>query len=36
MLEMSLVVFTQFVEVLKVFIPLYIVFDIIGDLLFRK
>lgn len=35
MLEYSLHIFEQFVQVLKVFIPLYIVFDLIGDLLFR-
>ena len=35
MLEYSLEVFKQFVEVLKVFIPLYLLFDLIGDLLFR-
>lgn len=36
MLDYSLEVFKQFVEVLKVFIPLYLVFDLIGDLLFRR
>lgn len=36
MLEYSLVIFQNFVEVLKVFIPLYICFDITGDLLWRK
>lgn len=25
----------QFVEILKVFIPMYLIFDIVGDLLFR-
>lgn len=35
MLNYSLVVFEQFVQVLKVFIPLYLVFDLIGDLLFK-
>lgn len=35
MLDYSLEVFKQFVQVLKVFIPLYLVFDLIGDLLFR-
>ena len=35
MLNYSLEVFKQFIEVLKVFIPLYLLFDLIGDLLFR-
>lgn len=35
MLEYSLEVFKQFFEIVKVFIPLYLVFDLIGDLLFR-
>lgn len=36
MIEISLEIFKSFVELLKVIIPLYIVFDITGDILFRK
>ena len=36
MMEYSLVLFEKFIEVLKVAIPLYICFDITGDLLWNK
>lgn len=36
MIEYSIVIFEKFVEVIKVFIPLYICFDLIGDMLWRK
>lgn len=36
MIDISLEIFKSFVELLKVIIPLYIVFDITGDILFRK
>lgn len=36
MLELSAIIFEKFVQVIKVFIPLYICFDIVGDLLWRK
>lgn len=36
MVEYSLEIFKQFIEVLKVFIPLYLLFDLIGDLLFKR
>ena len=32
----SLVCFQSFIEVLKVFIPLYLVFGLLGDLLWKK
>lgn len=36
MLEYSLIVFKSFLQVVEVFIPLYLLFDLIGDLLFRR
>lgn len=36
MIEYSLELFKVFVEFLKIAIPLYILFDITGDLLWRK
>lgn len=36
MIDVSLEIFKSFIELLKVIIPLYIVFDITGDLLFKK
>lgn len=36
MLDYSLYIFQEFVQVLKVFIPLYLVFDLVGDMLFRR
>lgn len=35
MFEVVEVFLTQFVDILKVFIPMYCVFDIVGDLLWR-
>lgn len=36
MLEYSLYIFEQFIQVLRVFIPLYLVFNLIGDMLWKK
>lgn len=36
MFEYTLVLFEKFCEVLKVIIPLYILFDICGDMLWKK
>lgn len=36
MLEYTLVLFEKLVDILKVIIPLYICFDIAGDLLWKK
>lgn len=35
MLECVSVFLVQFVEILKVFIPMYLIFDLVGDLLWR-
>lgn len=35
MFEVVEVFLVQFVDILKVFIPMYLVFDIVGDLLWR-
>ena len=36
MIEISLEIFKSFVELLKVLIPIYLVFDLCGDMLFKK
>lgn len=36
MIEISLEIFKSFVELLKVIIPLYLLFDFTGDMLFKK
>lgn len=36
MLDYSLVLFEKLVDIMKVAIPLYICFDIAGDMLWRK
>lgn len=36
MIEYTLVLFEKLVQVLKVVIPLYILFDITGDLLWKR
>lgn len=36
MLEYSEVLFAKFVELLKIIIPLYICFDICGDMLWKR
>lgn len=36
MIEYCLELFKVFVDILKIAIPLYILFDIVGDLLWRK
>lgn len=36
MVEYSLVLFEKCIEVIKVAIPLYICFDIVGDMLWKR
>lgn len=36
MIDVVSTLLVQFVDVLKVFIPMYLVFDIVGDLLWRN
>lgn len=36
MIEYSALLFEKVVEILKIVIPIYIVFDITGDMLWRK
>lgn len=36
MIEYATILFEKVVELLKLIIPLYITFDIVGDLLWRK
>ena len=36
MIEISLEIFKSFVELLKVLIPIYLVFDLCADMLFKK